>query len=61
MPTEPKTSTTMDIGLIKELSNLGGLFIALIGAGWFVRYISDPQLDENGNLTNVTWPTEPGA
>jgi len=21
---------------------------------------SDPQLDENGNLTNVTWPTKPG-
>lgn len=22
---------------------------------------ADPQLDEQGNLTNVTWPTEPGA
>ena len=21
---------------------------------------SEPQLDENGNLTNVTWPTKPG-
>jgi hypothetical protein len=21
----------------------------------------DPQLDENGNLTNVTWPEEPNA
>lgn len=21
---------------------------------------SEPQLDENGNLTNVTWPTPPG-
>jgi len=22
---------------------------------------ANPQLDENGQLTNVTWPTEPGA
>ena len=22
---------------------------------------SDPQLDENGNLTNVTWPEKPNA
>ena len=22
---------------------------------------ADPQLDEQGSLTNVTWPTEPGA
>jgi len=22
---------------------------------------TDPQLDDQGNLTNVTWPTEPGA
>jgi hypothetical protein len=36
----------MDIELIKELSNLGGLFIALIGAGWYVRYISDAHREE---------------
>jgi len=40
----------MDIELIKELSNLGGLFIGLLGAGYYIKWLSQQHRDERQQL-----------
>ena len=36
----------MDIEFIKELSNLGGMFLALCASAYFVKYTSDSHKSE---------------
>lgn len=36
----------MDIEFIKELSNLGGMFLALCASAYFVKYTSDSHKQE---------------
>jgi hypothetical protein len=40
----------MDIELIKELSNLGGLFLGLLGAGYYIKWLSQQHRDERQQL-----------
>ena len=40
----------MDIELIKELSNLGGLFIGLLGAGYYIKWLRQQHRDERQQL-----------
>tara|TARA_Y100001937_G_C7026988_1_gene288238 strand:- start:284 stop:577 length:294 start_codon:yes stop_codon:yes gene_type:complete len=40
----------MDIEFIKELSNLGGMFLALCASAYFVKYTSDSHKNERSLL-----------
>ena len=44
----------MDIEFIKELSNLGGMFLALCASAYFVKYTSDSHKSERQLLYQKT-------